>query len=79
MKPCTPAEAAVQQPSECSLFLLILVKGVNEITRTRGRAHTHTHPFVAAALRCRRWFLTNTAASSLSIIDGTLIPTASLL
>lgn len=43
MKPCTPAEAAVQQPSECSLFLLILVKGVNEITRTRRRAHTHTH------------------------------------
>lgn len=79
MKPCTPAEAAVQQPSECSLFLLILVKGVNEITRTRRRAHTHTHPFVAAALRCRRWFLTNTAASSLSIIDGTLIPTASVL
>lgn len=43
MKPCTPAEAAVQQPSECSLFLLILVKGVNEITRTRRHAHTHTH------------------------------------
>lgn len=40
MKPCTPAEASVQQPSECSLFLLILVKGVNEITRTHTRVHT---------------------------------------
>lgn len=40
MKPCTLAEASVQQPSECSLFLLILVKGVNEITRTHTRVHT---------------------------------------
>lgn len=42
MKPCTPVEASVQQPSECSLFLLILVKGVNEITRTHTRERTHT-------------------------------------
>jgi len=49
MKPCAPVEASVQQPSECSLFLLILVQGVNEMTRTHGHTHTHTHthPFGA--------------------------------
>lgn len=49
MKPCAPVEASVQQPSECSLFLLILVQGVNEITRTHG--HTHT-PLVQMMAAC---------------------------
>ena len=44
MKPCTLVAASVQQPSECSWFLLILVKGVNAITRTHTRVHTHTPP-----------------------------------